>query len=233
MLALAALGLLPVPRLASHADTTPTRSHRPRVGLPRMAEPEYFFSQTDDKKSISFGCRQRSVIMVKPEPAGTLHSFVTGSPQDVLLSSWPAGRVRQTADDRFSIKVEEFSFVTLTIAVELDVRCWLQNGAACVESGGFRIVGLEGLADVDRFDIQVRGRLKPSPPDSTMCLLTGDVEFEATGPLPALMQATPEPVLRAAARAVSAALNGAASDRFAKQVPAAYSEWARAQKVAA
>lgn len=148
----------------------------------------------------------------------------------MLLSAYPAGRVRQTGEQRYCIKVEEFNFVTLAVAVELDVRCWLYKDSACLESYGFRITGLDGLADVNKFDIAVRGRLKPSPPESSLCCLTGDIEFEAQGPLPTLLAATPEPVVRAAARAVSEALSGTATDRFAKKVPSAYSEWAKSKE---
>ena len=191
-----------------------------------MRAAEYFFSLLDDRSEMSFGCRQRSVSMVRPEPAGSLYSFVTGDPVGLVMSSYPPNRVRQTADDRFCIKVEELNFATLTIAVELDVRCWLQGSSACIESSGFRISGLDGLADTSQFDITVRGKHKPSPPDSTLCCLTGDIEFEARGPLPTLLKGTPEPVLRTAAKAVSEALASAATDRFAKQVPDAYAQWA-------
>ena len=77
--------------------------------------------------------------------------------------------------------------------------------------------------------VRVRGTMRPSPPTSSLCILTGDVAFEASGAVPALLRAVPEPALRAASQAVGDALVGAAADRFGKLVPAAYAKWARAR----
>jgi len=51
--------------------------------------------------------------------------------------------------------------------------------------------------------VRVKGKLRPSPPDARLCALSGDVEFVASGELPQILRAAPEPALRAAARAMS------------------------------
>ena len=118
--------------------------------------------------------------------------------------------------------------MALKFAVELRVRSTLdeRTTTAGIESLGFRLIGpgLDGIAEA--VDVRVKGKLRPTPPDARMCALSGDVEFIASGELPAVLRAAPEPALRSAARSMSKALIGAASERFSVRVPKAYSTWA-------
>ena len=207
----------------------------PRAGLASMAAPTFIFEVDPNGDRLRFGCEQRTVTPVKPEGAGaaeySLAAFVSDDPEGIMFSSWPPGRVR-AADDgtgEFLIDVEEFQFATLKVAVELRATVWLEKGAAKFESRGFSVRGLESVISADALDVRVRGTMRPSPPTSSLCILTGDVAFEASGAVPALLRAVPEPALRAASQAVGEALVGAAADRFGKLVPAAYAKWARAR----
>jgi len=114
----------------------------------------------------------------------------------------------------------------LTMAVSLDES----TGTARLVSKGFKLIGpgLEGIGDM--IDISVRGAMRPSPPSSTLCSLTGDVRFKASGKMPSVLRAIPEPALRAAANAVSSSLINAATKRFSVNVPEAYAQWARGRK---
>lgn len=196
-----------------------------------MAAPEYFFELDRENNSISFGCRQKSVTMVRPESGGSLHSFIGSSANAIVLSSWGPGQVKQCegVDNEFLINVEEFDFVAMRIAVELRARCTLDEATttAKLESLGFRLIGpgLERFAEA--IDVQVFGALTPSKPDARLCALSGDVRFVASGKIPAVLRNAPEPALRAAANAMSKSLIAAASERFSEKVPKAYSEWAR------
>eukprot|EP00966_Prymnesium_polylepis_P242551 5608648-Prymnesium_polylepis.2 len=76
----------------------------------------------------------------------------------------------------------------------------------------------------EQIDVKVAGAMRPSPPSSSLCSLTGDVRFLAAGQLPGVLRGAPEPALRAAANAVSASLIVAASKRFSVNVLAAYAE---------
>ena len=67
--------------------------------------------------------------------------------------------------------------------------------------------------------------MRASPPTSAISALTGNVQFRAVGDVPALLQSTPDPALRAATRVISESLINAASKRFDELVPAAYREW--------
>ena len=88
--------------------------------------------------------------------------------------------------------------------------------------------GVERIADA--IDVTVKGALRPSSPDARICALSGDVSFVASGKLPGVLRGAPEPALRAAARAMSESLIGAAQDRFGKRVPKAYATWAQTRK---
>lgn len=98
-------------------------------------------------------------------------------------------------DDEFLIAVEEFDFVALRFAVELRAKCTLDAATttARLESRGFRLIG-SGLGSVaDAIDVRVTGALRPSAPDARLCALSGDVSFVASGALPDVLRAAPEP----------------------------------------
>lgn len=204
-----------------------------RSGAIACKGPQFLFELAEDRSSIKFGCRQQSVTMVKPEPSGSLQDFIGSSSASIVMSSWDPGAVSRVegTSDEFLINVEEFDFVALKIAVELRARCTLdeRTTTAKLESLGFRLIGpgMDSIADV--IDIRVIGKLRPSAPDARMCALSGDVEFVASGEVPPILRAAPEPALRAAARAMSESLIAAASDRFSKKVPTAYAKWAKAR----
>ena len=97
------------------------------------------------------------------------------------------------------------------------MRCTLdeRTTTSSLESLGFRLIGPGGIEKLaESIDVQVKGALTPSAPDARICALAGDVEFIASGALPAVLAAVPEPALRAAARAMSESLIGAAAERF-------------------
>ena len=153
-----------------------------------MAAPTFIFEVDPNGDRLRFGCEQRTVTPVKPEGAGaaeySLAAFVSDDPEGIMFSSWPPGRVR-AADDgtgEFLIDVEEFQFATLKVAVELRAAVWLEKGAAKFESRGFSVRGLESVISADALDVRVRGTMRPSPPTSSLCILTGDVAFEASVP---------------------------------------------------
>ena len=204
---------------------------RLRSATPRMAAPEYIFELDREKELIRFGCRQKSVTMVRPESGGSLHDFIASSANAIVMSSWDSGQVRpcEGVENEYLIDVEEFDFVALRFAVELRARCTLdeRTNTARLESMGFRLIG-PGLERVEEaIDVQVVGALTPSKPDARICALSGDVQFIARGKLPAVLRSAPEPALRVAANTMSKALIAAASERFSQKVPKAYSEWAR------
>lgn len=114
--------------LASLAATALLVAPQPRHSLPRprhappvCAAPEFIFDLPEDRSSIKFGCRQKSITLVKPEARGSLHDFVSGSADAIVLSSWEPGAVRRKegTTDEFYINCEEFNFVALRFAVEL------------------------------------------------------------------------------------------------------------------
>jgi hypothetical protein len=125
----------------------------------------------------------------------------------------------------------QFDFVALRFAVELRARCTLDEATttARLESLGFRMIGpgIERIAEA--IDVTVTGALRPSAPDARICALSGDVSFVASGEVPSVLRGAPEPALRAAARAMSESLIGAAQERFGKRVPKAYAAWAEAR----
>jgi len=205
-----------------------------RSTVPFCKAPEFTFELNQATSSIKFGCRQQTVTMVRPEPAGSLQEFIGSEVDAIILSSWDAGKVSRCegTEDEYKIKVEEFDFVALKFAVELRMRCTLdkRTTTSSLESLGFRLIGpgLEKVADA--IDVRVKGRLRPSAPDARICALSGDVEFIAEGELPPVLRAAPEPALRAASRAMSQALISAAAERFSQRVPKAYAKWASGRR---
>lgn len=195
-----------------------------------MAAPEFLFEMSEDRSKIRFGCRLKSITPVKPEDGGSLQEFIGSSSGTIVMSSWDAGQVQQVegTDNEFLIAVEEFDFVALRFAVELRARCTLDESTttARLDSLGFRMIGPGVEKFADAIDVQVKGALRPSAPDARICALYGDVSFIASGALPQVLRAAPEPALRAAANAMSQSLIGAAQERFGKRVPKAYAAWA-------
>ena len=252
----------PTPMRTPGPLSVPTRSR-----VLQCKEPEYIFRLSSDRREISFGCRQQTLTMVKPEASGSLQEFIGSSSDTIVISSWDAGQVRRRegTEDEYLIRcvlaraapacpwcamvgppaplqavlsraaslsrrrVEEFDFVALKFAVELHVRCMLdeRTTTTSLESLGFRLIGpgLDSIAE--GIDVRVRGRLRPTAPGARLCALQGDVQFVASGELPPVLQAAPEPALRAAANAMSRSLINAAAERFGEKVPRAYATWAR------
>mmetsp|Transcript_8158 Transcript_8158/g.17860 ORF Transcript_8158/g.17860 Transcript_8158/m.17860 type:complete len:246 (+) Transcript_8158:362-1099(+) len=202
------------------------RSSSARTLSPEAKTREIFFEKGDD--SITFGASQKSITVIRPEASGTLHEYVTKNAKRIALSSWPADKVTDLGDGMFVIKVEEFDFLALKVGVSLRARVWLdeKTSTAHFESLGFDISGLESIMSTEGFDVTVKGWMRPSPPQSSLCALTGNVEFTASGKVPGLVRGTPEQALRAATRVISESLIGAASTRFDERVPAAYRKWA-------
>lgn len=196
-----------------------------------MAAPQFLFEMAEDRSTIRFGCRQKSITPVKPEEGGSLQEFIGSSAGAIVMSSWDAGQVQRVDDNEFLISVEEFDFVALKFAVELRARCTLDEATttARLDSLGFKMIGpgLERIAEA--IDVKVVGALRPSAPDARICALSGDVSFVASGAIPQVLRAAPEPAIRAAANAMSESLIGAAQERFNKRVPKAYAAWARAR----
>lgn len=225
---LCCVGLLGVESFASLGLSRAAKGHSARASSISLKAPSYIFDLSEDRSKIRFGCRQQSITMVKPESAGSLQDFINSRSDAIVISSWDEGKVTPVpdAEDEYLINVDEFDFVALRFAVELRVRCTLEDNVASLESLGFRLIGpgLDKIADV--INVQVKGKLRPSEPDARLCALSGDVQFVASGELPPILRAAPEPALRAAARAMSESLINAASERFNVRVPRAYARWA-------
>ena len=81
--------------------TVPLRS-RPL----QCKEPEYIFRLSPDRQRISFGCRQQTLTMVKPEASGSLQEFIGSSSDTLVTSSWDAGQVerREGTEDEYLIR---------------------------------------------------------------------------------------------------------------------------------
>lgn len=226
-----------IPRTATLCSTPPTLCSSSRAASPVAKAPEFLFELSEDRSSIRFGCSQDTLTVVRPELGGSLQDFIGSSADAIVLASWDQGQVQRIADTEpaeFLINVEEFDFVALKFAVELKARCDVVRSktavTATLDSLGFRLLG-PGLESIENaIDVKVSGKLTPTPPDSRMCALSGKVAFEASGEVPPVLRAAPDPALRAAARAMSEALIGAASERFSQKVPAQYKKWAAAQK---
>lgn len=219
-LAVLTLALLPLVASFSTSHTgisIPAAATWSRTSQLQAKAPEFIFELSPERDSIKFGCRQKTITMVKPEAAGSLQEFIGSSSDRIVMSSWDPGAVVDNGNGEYTIAVEEFDFVALRFAVELQVRCTLneQTTTACLESLGFKLIGPGGVDKLaDSIDVRVKGALTPSAPDARICALAGDVEFIASGALPPVLAAVPEPALRAAARAMSESLIGAAAERF-------------------
>lgn len=229
--------LLPKTTALTASGRLATRTLHARLCAPRCVptcgEAEYIFDMDDN--TIKFGCQQRTVTMIRPEAGGSLYEFVTSDPGSIVKAAWGPGSVKAspTRKGEFLITLEEFNFATLRIGVLLTMVVSLDaaSGTARLESSGFQLVG-PGLEQIgEMIDIRVQGAMRPSPQESRVCSLTGDVRFVASGQLPAALRGVPEPALRAAANAVSSSLISAASKRFSINVPNAYAQWAAARSV--
>ena len=123
----------------------PAALHAARSSIVRCAAPEFIFELNEDRTSIKFGCRQKSVTMVKPEAGGSLQEFIGSRADAIVMSSWEPGQVSRVdgTDDEYVINVEEFNFVVLKFSVELRARCTLdkRTTTATLESLGFRLIG--------------------------------------------------------------------------------------------
>ncbi|KAL3912992.1 MAG: hypothetical protein SGPRY_008141, partial [Prymnesium sp.] len=67
-----------------------SRSH------PRCQDAQYVFEM--DESSLKFGCQQRSITMVRPEPEGSLYEFVTSDPGAIVSAAWGEGAVTPSKD---------------------------------------------------------------------------------------------------------------------------------------
>ena len=55
--------------------------------------PEFIFELSSERDTIKFGCRQKTITMVKPEAAGSLQEFIGSSSDRIVMSSWDPGAV--------------------------------------------------------------------------------------------------------------------------------------------
>jgi hypothetical protein len=68
-------------------------------------EPEYIFELSAQQSRLSFGCRQQTVTMVRPEGRGSLQEFVRTESTNIVLSSWrDQCQPVPGTDDEFVIK---------------------------------------------------------------------------------------------------------------------------------
>ena len=200
-------------------------SHAPRRhAAPSAKAPEFIYERQGE--TLRFGAKQTSLNMIRPEAAGSLEEFITSDPKAIALSSWSADQIEQMEDGSFVINAEQFGFLSLQVGVVLNATVWLDEATttAHFESKGFRVTGLGDITD--SVSVTVRGRMRATPPSSSMCALQGQVEFEARGAIPSLVRSAPESALRGAIRSVSETIMRAASERFGEEVPNAYYAWA-------
>ena len=90
--------LLPVAPYTPHAMKPRARTAAvSRAAVSRaavsMAAPVFTFEMADDRSKITFGCRQQSLTMVKPEEGGSLYDFIGSNSDAIVMSSWDAGQV--------------------------------------------------------------------------------------------------------------------------------------------
>ena len=94
LLALAMLSLLlPVAPYTRHAMKPRARTAAVSRAAVSMAAPVFTFEMADDRSKITFGCRQQSLTMVKPEEGGSLYDFIGSNSDAIVMSSWDAGQV--------------------------------------------------------------------------------------------------------------------------------------------
>lgn len=246
-----------------HAGRESAQLHAARGFSRRAPTPvaktiEHLFNATDS--TLSFGCRQKSVTVVRPEAAGTLSEFMLTQADNVLVNSWGDGVVTPLGDGEFLIEsaqlappfpprrpparapappcvaVPPFDFLSLHSRVTLRARVWVDESTNTVHlrSTPHEVTGLSDFLGTDKpleaIRVVVRASLRPTPPTSKLCALSGNVGFDASGAMPAVLRAAPDNALRTAARLLCDAIMLAASDRFEKGVPEAYRAWALAQR---
>ena len=81
--------------------------------------PEFIFQLNEDRSQIQFGCRQKSVTMVRPEDAGSLQEFLSSSSNAIVMSSWDPGKIVDNGDGEYTIAVEEVRHESLNRADDL------------------------------------------------------------------------------------------------------------------
>ena len=94
------------------------RAPSPRAGRVDAKAPEFIFELAEDRSSISFGCRQQSLTMVKPETGGSLQEFIGSDQATIVMSSWDPGQVQRVegTENEFLISVEEVCALCLALA---------------------------------------------------------------------------------------------------------------------
>ena len=60
-----------------------------RATTPMAKAAEFFFDMAEDRSKVTFGCRQQSITMVKPEEF-SLQEFIGSNSDALVISSWDA-----------------------------------------------------------------------------------------------------------------------------------------------
>ena len=101
----------------------PAALHAARSSIVRCAAPEFIFELNEDRTSIKFGCRQKSVTMVKPEAGGSLQEFIGSRADAIVMSSWEPGQVSRVdgTDDEYLYRYSAESLGLVIVEIVPDV----------------------------------------------------------------------------------------------------------------
>lgn len=86
-----------------------------RAGIITAKAPEFIFEVSPDREKIKFGCRQKTMTMVRPEE-GSLREFIGSSSDRIVMSSWDPGKIVDNGDGEYTIAVEEVRHESLNRA---------------------------------------------------------------------------------------------------------------------
>ena len=68
-----------------------------RANMITAKAPEFIFEVSPDREKIKFGCRQKTMTMVRPEE-GSLREFIGSSSDRIVMSSWDPGKIVDNGD---------------------------------------------------------------------------------------------------------------------------------------
>lgn len=166
------------------------------------------------------------VELVVPEQPIPIQHYLR-QPQRLIKALVDPTRTQQLSADRFRLKMNPVSFITLSLQPIVDMQVWADlDGTIHLKSVACEIRGVEYINQ--RFSLNLNGRLVPQTINGVTHLI-GKADLEVQVDMPPLFWFTPKPLLENTGNALLQSVLSTIRHRLMHRLLVDYRSWVAAQ----
>ncbi|CAM9151508.1 unnamed protein product [Phaeothamnion confervicola] len=178
-------------------------------------------------------------------PAASFESveqYLMNEPARIVYACWDNKRVEPLGDGCFRLSLEERQFLSLKLAISIDIRLWAEGGKVRCQSLGWQsdeLVRALGPGFAESFSLEMSGDLSAERRETqlrgltlTNTVLSGNVGVKVGGNMPPLLAATPLPLVKAACLGINNSVLEYVSNIFIGTIAQDFQTWVAKKELA-